>query len=112
MPRTFQEWKRIRDSYYEPVDTPYPDKDSVLYKRESNNPYWQRRYENAKSDIHLTALNYTENKVVSLFDSMANIEEDKERALLSKFLPESEMKDTDTLLDQINILMQNRTRYM
>ena len=96
------------------VSIPYPGdalQYPVIYKRRSNEPYWQRRYDNAASKLHPTSLNFSSEITANLFNQIANIEEQKELALINRFLPAENINDTDTLTQKINILMQGRDRY-
>lgn len=116
MSRTYYEWRDAKNAWLiaqhkRVASIPYPTKDSVVYQRESNNPFWEHRREHAESLIPLTALNYNEDVALELFQNIGQAEEDKERALLEKFLPNTEINDTDSLIDKINILMQGRERY-
>lgn len=56
MPRTYYEWLDARRKWLKGQNDrvakiPYPGIDSVVYSRSSNNPFWERRRQNALSQI-------------------------------------------------------------
>lgn len=116
MPRTYYEFKKAQWDFAKAnaeqiAAIPYPNSDSVFYNRMSNNPYWARRYEVAYSGLHPVILNYQAENVAQLFADIAAQERAKEEALLARFLPASELRGQESLIDKINILMQGRDRY-
>lgn len=117
MSRSYYEWREAQtkwllDQGLRTDSIPYPGRESVLYDRESTNPFWQRRYDDALSKINLTSLNYHEDTAVALFEKIADAEYQKEQKILEKFLPAEEISNTDSFIDKINLLMQNRDRYI
>lgn len=113
MPRKLSEWRKIRNNYYKAQYSEYlrDGDESVVYLRESNNVFWEFIRQRAESQVPLTVLDYSTDKVTELFRQIAAQERQKELLILQKFLPAEEVQDTDTLIDKINILMQNRKRY-
>lgn len=110
MSRTYYEWREAQtqwlfDQGLRAGSIPYPGRESVLYNRESTNPFWQRRYDDALSQINFTSLNYSEDTAVALFERIADAEYQKEQKILEKFLPAEEISDTDSFIDKINLLM-------
>ena len=64
MSRSYVEWRRAQNAWLldqgrRIADIPYPGRDSVVYERESKNPFWERRREYAKSLISLSTLHYS-----------------------------------------------------
>ena len=43
MSRTYYEFLAEKRRYSEPVSIPYPNDKSIVYTRESQNPFWERR---------------------------------------------------------------------
>lgn len=116
MSRTYYEWRDAHNAWLENQNQrisslPYPGRDSVVYERESNNPFWERRREYAESLISLSLLKYDSNRAPDTFRQIAAIERQKEEEILHRFLPNEEIRDTDSYIDKINLLMQNRDRY-
>lgn len=119
MSRTYYEWMAAKQEWHYSqklriASIPYPGEVlqyPVIYKRESSNPFWQRRYNDALSKLHPTSLNFSSEITSHLFNQIADIEEQKELALINQFLPAEDISDTDTLTQKINILMQGRDRY-
>ena len=116
MSRTYYEWRDVHNAWLENQNQrisslPYPSRNSVVYERESNNPFWERRREYAESLISLSLLKYDSNRAPDTFRQIAAIERQKEEEILHRFLPNEEIRDTDSYIDKINLLMQNRDRY-
>ena len=117
MSRTYYEWRDAKNAWLSAQNKrisslPYPGRNSVVYQRESKNPFWERRRQDAKSVIPLTTLNYSADSVIELFHTIAAQERAKEENILQRFLPNEDIRDADSYIDKINLLMQNRDRYM
>jgi hypothetical protein len=65
MPRKLKEWRAIRDNYYKAnrFNIPYPDANSIVYHRESNNPFWERRREYAEGFIPTSGFTFDDKEI-------------------------------------------------
>ena len=94
MPRPAREWWAANQAWHENQNQqiaaiPYPGIDSVVYERESENPFWERRRGNAAALIPAsTNLSFNTKQIQEFIDAAANAEEAKEDAFLNKFFPD------------------------
>ena len=113
MPRSAKEWWAANDAWHrnqnrQIASIPYPGKDSVVYERESHNPYWARRYDNAASLIPSSInLSFHAEQISEFIDAAAAAEEAKEQEFLDKFFPDRKGGD---MIEQFNILFQSRAQ--
>lgn len=113
MPRSAKEWWAANDAWHRNQDRqiasiPYPGKDSVVYERESHNPYWTRRRDNAASLIPSSVnLSFHAEQISEFIEAAAAAEEAKEQEFLDKFFPDRKGGD---MIEQFNILFQSRAQ--
>lgn len=111
MPRSAREWWAANAAWHEEQNRaiaaiPYPGIDSVVYERESNNAFWERRRGNAAALIPTSAnLSFDTKQIQEFIDAAADAEEAKEDAFLNKFFPDRQGTDK---IEQFNILFQSK----
>lgn len=117
MSRTFYEWQKAKwawmnDQHFRRTDIPIPGKDSIVYERSSDNPYWESRRKNALSQIP-SSLHFTfeDNRIESFIRSAALQERMKEEAFLDQFYKDDGKGANDSMIDKFNIMFQSRKIY-
>ena len=111
MSRSYYEWRAARDQWR--VDQglrleslPYPDENSIVYQRDSTNPFWENRRKYARSQISSSFnLNFDADAVEQFISDAAEVEEQKEKEFLDKFYPDRGNEDPITAF---NVLFQSR----
>lgn len=94
MSRSYYEWCAAREAWREAQgrrvsSLPYPDQNSIVYARHSMNPFWERRYETARSLISSSYnLNFDTEEVATFINNAAEVEARKEDEFLEKFFPD------------------------
>lgn len=116
MSRTYYEFLKAQDKWRIEHDLkvgsfPYPQRNSIVYLRESNNDFWERRREVAQEQLPFSTLQFTVEDTFNFIGGVANQEEQKEIEFLNQFFPKGEGGANDTLTDKFNILFQSRERY-
>ena len=116
MSRSYYEYLKARDQWriehnLKIASFPYPQKDSIVYIRPSNNDFWERRRLTAETSLPFDTLTFTAEDTFHFISSVAAQEERKEREFLKNFFPQSELREGQSLTDQFNILFQGREKY-
>lgn len=112
MSRSYYEWLAARQQWREDQklrvsSLPYPGKDSIVYARHSMNPFWERRYETARSLISSSFdLSFDTDDIAKFIDDAAKVERQKEEEFLEKFFPNFDKNGN--MVKQFNILFQSR----
>ena len=109
MPRSFYEWREAYSKWKQNQiqSIPYPTSlESVIYERESNNPFWERRRQNALKNVpeHIN-LNF---EPIEFIKSIAIHEHTKEQEFLKKFSPGNENLSD---VERFNILFSSKELY-
>ena len=113
--RTYYQWmaaKRewLRQQGERIAQIPYPGRESIVYERESDNPFWQRRRRNAfdaiPPSLHFTFDNDT---IVQFIRAAAVQERTKEDEFLARFYKGHDGGESS--IDKFNILFQSRAIY-
>ena len=113
MPRKLSEWQAIRDNYYKAtkIDFPLPGIESIVYQRESDNLFWEKRRENASkyipSSLHFT---FEDGRIEQFIRSAAWQERAKEESFLDQFYKD-DGHGADSPIDKFNIMFQSREIY-
>ena len=113
MPRKLSEWQAIRDNYYKAtkIDFPLPGIESIVYQRESDNLFWEKRRENASkyipSSLHF---NFEDGRIEQFIRSAAQQERAKEESFLDQFYKD-DGHGADSPIDKFNIMFQSREIY-
>lgn len=72
MPRKFSEWKPIRDNYFKDSRCHfYPGINSVVYQRESNNPFWENIRTNVLAHIPRSTFSFQDDRIESFVRAAA-----------------------------------------
>lgn len=93
------------------VSIPFPSKDSIVYQRPSSNNFWERRRQSAQGKIPYSTIQFSAQDTFDFISNVAQFEQAKEIDFLRQFMPGAELRSTDNLVDQFNILFQSRERY-
>ena len=111
MSRSYYEWMTAKQAWHEQQNLrisslPYPDANSIVYNRDSSNPFWERRRQHALSLIPSSYnLNFDTDAITQFINNAATVEEQKEEEFLNKFFPDRGGQDSITAF---NILFQSR----
>lgn len=116
MSRTYYEYLKARDQWRINHDLkigsfPYPERNSIVYLRESTNDFWERRREAAQAQLPFATLQFTAEDTFRFIGNVAAQEEQKELEFLNQFFPKGEGGANDSLTDKFNILFQSREKY-
>ena len=115
--RTYYQWMAAKREWLKNqgervAQIPYPGRDSVVYTRESTNPFWQKRRQRAfdaiPPSIHFT---FDDDKIVSFIRAAAVQERTKEEAFLNQFYKNQGGVGAESIIDKFNILFQSRAIY-
>lgn len=110
MSRSYYEWMAAKQAWHEQQNLrisslPYPGANSIVYNRDSSNPFWERRREHARSLISSSYnLNFDIDAVSQFISDAGKVERAKEEEFLAKFLP----NNTDDPITAFNTLFQSR----
>ena len=110
MSRSYYEWMTAKQAWHEQQNLrisslPYPDENSIVYQRNSTNPFWERRRQHARSLISSSFdLGFSAEEVSEFISAAAEVEYKKEDEFLKKFFPDN----TDNPITAFNILFQSR----
>lgn len=121
MSRSYYEWMAAKRQWWNSqagaiASIPYPSESipyPIIYKRESTNPYWERRRTNA-ADLIPDSLNFNFQfeDIENFIRSAADFERTKEDEFLAKFYKVSSSSfQNETRTDKFNILFQSRDLY-
>lgn len=115
MSRTLDEWLQARDDWRRAYNLkissfPYPDKNSIVYERASNNDFWERRRIHAAANVPFESFTFTAEDTFKFIGDVAASERAKEEEFLRKFFPKGEIHGNN-ITDDFNILFQSRERY-
>lgn len=94
------------------VSIPYPSNDSVVYKRSSDNPFWERRRQHALAAIPSSlSFNFEDGRIEQFITSAATQERIKEQEFLNQFYHDDGKGSADSMIDKFNIMFQSRKIY-
>ena len=112
MSRSYYEFLAEKRRYSEPVSIPYPDDKSIVYLRESQNPFWERRRLAAHHQIgnYVIQGDFNAQDTIQFISNVAQAERQKELEFLAKFYPSNAPSDAN-ITDKFNILLQSKDRY-
>lgn len=116
MSRTLYEYLEARDRWriehgLRIASFPYPSRDSIVYTRQSNNDFWERRRTQTAQKLPFETLQFTVEDTFQFIRTVAAYEAQKEQDFLAKFYPSSELRPGQSSIDQFNELFQGRERY-
>lgn len=117
MSRTYYEWRDAKNEWLAARNKrisslPYPGMDSIVYERESDNPFWERRRQNALSQIPSSLyFTFEDNRIESFIRSAALQEYMKEEAFLNQFYRDDGKGANESMIDKFNIMFQSRAIY-
>lgn len=121
MSRTYYQWMRAKaqwwdEQHYRKAEIPYPIDNAVVYKRQSNNPYWEKRRLATEETIPTSlGFNFTQTDIGQFFYTMGDYEQQKEDEFLSKFYDPKRFytitSSTKTRTDKFNELFQSQEIY-
>ena len=117
MPRTYYEWLDARRKWLKGQNDrvakiPYPGIDSVVYQRSSNNPFWERRRQNALSQIPSSlTFSFEDTRIESFIRTAALQEKIKEDQFLKQFYKDDGKGGNESNIDKFNIMFQSRKIY-
>lgn len=94
------------------INIPYPGITSVVYQRKSTNPFWERRRQNALSQIP-SSLNFSfeDARIETFIRAAATQEKIKEDQFLDQFYKDDGKGANDSTIDKFNIMFQSRKLY-
>ena len=94
------------------INIPYPGIASVVYQRQSTNPFWERRRQNALSQIP-SSLNFSfeDARIETFIRAAATQEKIKEDQFLNQFYKDDGKGANDSAIDKFNIMFQSRKLY-
>lgn len=121
MSRSYYEWMEAKRNWYNSqehrvANIPFPITEAVVYKRESTNPFWERRRYDAAERIPTTlSIKYTQSDIVSYLNTIARYETEKERDFLEKFYKKGQHENIGehaSKTEKFNYLFQSREMYV